>query len=84
MLCKVSYSGQEYVLPMIVAESEGKPTLLGRNWLEKLRIDWNKVFSLSQTSGSEELDRILSKYANLFREGYDGMKGIKAHIRVCE
>ena len=82
MLCEVSYNGEEYVLPMIVAESEGKPTLLGGDWLEKLRIDWNKVFSLSQTSGSEELDRILSKYANLFREGYDGMKGIKGHIRV--
>ena len=81
MLCEVSYNGQEYVLPMIVAESEGKPTLLGRNWLEKLKIDLNEVFSLSQTSGSE-LDRILSKYANLFPEGYDGMKGIKAHIRV--
>ena len=38
MLCKVSYSGQKYVLPMIVAESEGKPTLLGRNWLEQLRL----------------------------------------------
>ena len=74
MLCEVSYNGQEYVLPVIVAESEGKPTLLGQNWLEKIKIDWNKVFSLSQTSGSE--------YANLFREGYDGMKGIKAHIRV--
>ena len=36
MLCEVSYNGQNYVLPMIVAESEGKPTLLGRNWLEKL------------------------------------------------
>ena len=38
MLCKVLYSGQEYVLPMIVAENENKPTLLGRNWLEKLRL----------------------------------------------
>lgn len=37
---------------------------------------------MSQTPGSEELDNILSKYANLMREGYDGMKGIKAHIRV--
>ena len=39
MLCKVVYSGQEYILPMIVAENEGKPTLLGRNWLEKLKVN---------------------------------------------
>ena len=53
MLCKVVYSGQEHILPMIVAENEGKPTLLGWNWLEKLKIDWNEVFSWNETSRSE-------------------------------
>ena len=84
MQCKVVYGGQEHILPMIVAVSEGRPTLLGRNWLEKLKIDWSRVFSLNETSGNEELDAILNKHANLFREGYDGMKGMKAHIRVRE
>ena len=84
MLCKVAYSGQEYILPMIVAENEGKPTLLGRNWLEKLKVNWNEVFSLNGTLRNEELDCIVNKHADLFREGYDGMKGIEAHIRVCE
>ena len=84
MLCKVVYSGQEYILPMIVAENEGKPTLLGRNWLEKLKVNWNEVFSLNGTSRNEELDCILNKHADLFREVYDGMKGIEAHIRVRE
>ena len=82
MLCKVVYSGQEYILPMIVAENEGKPTLLGRNWLEKLKVNWNEVFSLNGTLRNEELDCILNKHADLFREGYDGMKGIEAHNRI--
>ena len=70
---------------MIVAENEGKPTLLGRNWLDKLKVDWNEVFSLAGTiSENEELDRILKKHADLFREGYDGMKGLEAHVRVRE
>ena len=84
MLCKVVYSGQEYILPMIVAENEGKPTLLERNWLEKLKVNWNEVFSLNGTSRNEELDCILNKHADLFREGYDGMKGIEVHIHVHE
>ena len=84
MLCKVVYGGREHILPMIVAENEGKPTLLGRNWLEKLKIDWNEVFSLNKTSGSEQLNCILNKHADLFKEGYDGMKGIEVHIRVHE
>ena len=84
MQCKVVYGGQEHILPMIVAVSEGRPTLLGRNWLEKRKIDWSRVFSLNETSGNEEIDAILNKHANLFREGYDGMKGMNAHIRVRE
>lgn len=84
MLCKVVYSGQEYILPMIVAENEGKPTLLGLKWLEKLKVNWNEVFSFNGTLRNEEFDFILNKHTNLFREGYDGMKGIEAHIRVRE
>ena len=83
--CKVVHAGQEHTLPMIVAENEGKPTLLGRNWLDKLKLDWNEVYSLAGAiSANEELDRILEKHADLFREGYDGMKGLEAHIRVRE
>ena len=83
--CKVVHAGQEHTPPMIVAENEGKPTLLGRNWLDKLKLDWNEVFSLAGAiSANEELDRILEKHADLFREGYDGMKGLEAHIRVRE
>ena len=69
---------------MIVAENEGRPTLLGRNWLEKLKVNWNDVFSLNGTLRNEELDCNINKHADLFREGCDGMKGIEAHIRVCE
>ena len=84
MLCKVVYSGQEYILPIIVAENEGKPTLLGRNWLENIKVNWNEVFSLNGTLRNEVLDCIINKHADLFREGYDGMKGIEAHIRGRE
>ena len=69
MLCKVAHSRQEYILLMIVAENEGKPTLLGQNWLEKLKVNWNEVFSLNRTLKNEELDCILNKHAYLFREG---------------
>ena len=63
---------------MIVAENEGRPTLLGRIWLEKLKIDWNEVFRLNETSRSEELNCILNKDADLFKEGYDGIGGYRS------
>ena len=42
---------------MIVAENEGKPTLLGRNWLEKLKLNLSEVFSLV-SKNKEGLDYI--------------------------
>ena len=38
MLCDVVYKGHEYTLPIIVADYEKKPTLLGRNWLNRIRL----------------------------------------------
>ena len=32
MQCDIVYKGQKYTLPIIVANDENKPTLLGRNW----------------------------------------------------
>jgi len=34
MQCNVLYKGHGYTLPIIVANYENKPTLLGRNWLK--------------------------------------------------
>jgi len=45
MLCDVMYKGHEYTLPIIVADSEKKPTLLGRNWLNHIRLEWGEIFS---------------------------------------
>ena len=58
--CKVVHAGQEHTLPMTVAKNEDKPILLGRKWLDKLKLDWNEVFSLAGAiSANEELDCIL-------------------------
>jgi len=39
MLCDIVYKGHEYTLPIIVADYEKKPTLLGRNWLNHIRLE---------------------------------------------
>ena len=48
MLCDVVYKGHKYTLPIIVADYEKKPTLLGRNWLNHIRLEWGEVFSLTR------------------------------------
>ena len=52
--------------------------------MEKLKIELNEVFSLNETLGSEELNCILCKHADLFKECHISMKGIKAHIWIHE
>ena len=40
----VNYNGQSAELPLIVTPGRG-PALLGRNWLEKVKLDWNNLFA---------------------------------------
>ena len=53
--------------------------------MDKLKLNWNEGFSLAGAiSANKELDYILEKHTDLFREGYDGLNGLEAHIRVHE
>lgn len=42
---KVCYEEKEYSLPLLVLGGEG-PALLGRNWLEEIKLNWPKIKQL--------------------------------------
>ena len=42
---RVQYGDQKQKLVLVVVEGNG-PSLLGRNWLKYLRLDWNNIFSV--------------------------------------
>ena len=44
----VTYNGQTATLPLVVADTEGPP-LLGREWLQKIRLDWTALFDPVQS-----------------------------------
>ena len=44
----VEHNGQTRTLPLIVTEGSG-PSLLGRDWLSALRLDWKAIFSVEAT-----------------------------------
>ncbi len=54
------------------------PTLLGRNWLHKITLNWSKLH-YTQSVGLQEL---LGKYENVFQEGLGTMQGFQAKIIV--
>ena len=83
MMCDVVYKGHEYTLPIIVADFEKKHTLLGRNWLSHIRLEWGEVFSLTRSeseSAKSQLDGLLAKHSELFKDSYEGLKELEADI----
>lgn len=59
----VQYGDQSATLPLIVVQGNGV-TLLGRNWLEVIRLDWHLIHSTHFHNPS--LESLLNKYQGLF------------------
>ena len=79
--CSVNmcYDGVEYSLPLLVVGGKG-PALLGRNWLQKIKLNWPIIKQLS--SHNKQLKEILQKRAQLFEEGLRTLQWTKAKIHV--
>ena len=81
----ILYKGDEYTLPIIVANYENKPTLLGWNWLNRIKLARGEIFSLTRSGledAKSQLDDLLAKHSDLFKDSYEGMKGLEAHITM--
>ena len=75
---QVEYKDQHECLPLLVVKGSGS-SLLGRNWLQKLRLDWPEIHQLQETG---TLERILPKHQQVFKEELGEIKGIKAQISI--
>ena len=79
-LCQVCYEGQISQLPLIVDKGTG-PTLLGRNWLKYIILNWGQICTVAKSDDASVLT-LLSKYEQVFQEGLGTYKGLKAHFQV--
>ncbi|KAK3774845.1 hypothetical protein RRG08_057493 [Elysia crispata] len=50
---EVDHNGQQQRLPLLVVKGNGPP-LMGRNWLEKIQLDWTSIFCVNP---SEQLEQ---------------------------
>ena len=67
-------------LPIVVAEGD-KPVLLGRNWLDKLNLNWATIFKVSEVNA---VDGLIARYQVQFEKGYGHLKQFKSSIQVRE
>ena len=73
------YKGQSEQLPLLIVENSG-PTLLGRDWLQHLRLDWSEVNLLA--TSSRQLVGILQEHSKLFQQGLGTFTGAPVDIQL--
>lgn len=73
----VQYNVNEWRLPLMAVNGD-KTALLGRNWLQMIKLDWSKIFSLKKLS----LKAVLEKHKDLFKDGNEKISDFKARVRV--
>ena len=76
------YREQKKSLPLIVIDGSG-PVLLGRNWLEHIRLDWGTlgVAAIHHTA-ADTLAPILDRYAIVFNEDLGCITPYKANLQL--
>ena len=74
---RVKYGDQVLTLPILVVKGEG-PSLLGRNWLCELKLNWHDIFWLQ----NEPLKQVLEKYKSVLEPGLGKVTGYKAKIII--
>ena len=73
----VKYESKVAILPLIVVKGEG-PSLLGRNWLCEMKLNWHEIFWLH----NESLSQVLEKHKAVFERGLGIVTGYEAKILV--
>ena len=83
MSVTVQLNGQEEKLDLLVVPCDG-PRLFGRDWLSKLRVNWEEVKSIKtlSTDSSKRLESLLEKHKEIFQPGIGKLKNIKGSITL--
>ena len=76
----VQYGQQSMTLPFLVVEGDG-PTLLGRNWMQHIRLDWQRVGVVAQKP-TKTLQSLLDTHAALFKEELGTIQPFAAKLKV--
>ena len=75
---KVQSQEQEAQLPLVVVKGNS-PTLLGRNWLRKFRLNWQEISSIQ---ANQSLESLLEQHKRVFNVELGTLKDMKAKLHV--
>ena len=79
----VTYQDQHIKdLDLLVVKGDG-PSLFGRNWLDRVRLDWSNIYKIRSESQSR-LQSILQGFQSLFGEDLGEARNFSAKIYVAK
>ena len=52
-----------HAIPFLVVKEDG-PSLIGRNWLRKIQLDWKNIFTVT---GEWQLDELLHQHNSVLK-----------------
>ena len=78
----VQYKGQEKKLNLLVVTEEG-PSLLGRDWLTHIKLDWSQLNHIQTfNTSTASCQPILDKHKAVFEKGLGTVKGVTAKFHI--
>ena len=77
---KVQHGEQEAKLVLVVVTGNG-PTLLGRNWLKYLRLDWKQISQLHSVK-MQQLHTVLDRHSSVFQDGLGSIEPYRVSLQV--
>ena len=73
------YQSEVVELPLVIVSGD-RPALLGRNWMEMMKLDWSSIRAVTLETGIASVDEIVKRHLPIFKEGYGSIKDFKAKI----
>ena len=83
---EVNYQNQICNLPVTVVDGNA-PTLMGRDWLGSLKLDWPSIFPEAKEvrqleSQKSEVEKLIKQFPTVFTEKLGCLKDFKVHIPI--
>ena len=75
----VSFQEQHKQLRLLVVGGDG-PSLLGHDWLSKIKLNWKELHHIDQTKLT--LEDVLDKHSQVFREELGMVRGVTAKLHI--
>lgn len=74
----ITHHAQTARLPLVVVTGDG-PSLLGRNWLQLIKLDWGSIKTIQSNSA---LAGVIKKHTPLFRSKLGKLQGMEAKVYI--